>query len=128
MESLIEPVLQLVLEIVVQVFGEALAEFGVHCVSEVFERRPNPWMAGIGYVVLGSGIGWLSAWIVPALITSPLLRAANLIVTPLVAGATTAMIGSWRRRRQQQLVGLDRFAYGYLFALSMALVRLYLAK
>jgi len=33
-------------------------------------------------------------------------------------------IGAWRRRRGQRPVLLDRFAYGYLFALVMALVRL----
>jgi hypothetical protein len=128
MEGLIEAILQILLEIVTQVAGEALAEIGVHCVAETFERRPNPWMAAIGYVILGCGIGWLSVWIVPAMIASPVLRVANLVITPVVAGASTAMIGSWRRRRDQDLVRLDRFAYGYLFALSMALVRLYLAK
>jgi hypothetical protein len=38
------------------------------------------------------------------------------------------LVGAWRLRREQELVRLDRFAYGYLFALAMALVRFYLAK
>jgi hypothetical protein len=128
MEELLVVLLQLLGEMLLQVAGEALAELGVHCVAEVFERRPHPWVAAIGYVILGSVVGLVSAWIVPALITSPALRIANIAVTPLVAGATTALIGRWRRRREQDLIRLDRFAYGYLFALSMALVRLGLAK
>jgi hypothetical protein len=46
------------------------------------------------------------------------------IVTPLIAGGCMAAIGAWRRRRDQELILLDRLAYGYLFALVMALVRL----
>ena len=34
-----------------------------------------------------------------------------------------AGIGAWRRRRDQELIRLDRFAYGYLFALAMAAIR-----
>jgi hypothetical protein len=38
-----------------------------------------------------------------------------------------ALIGIWRDRRGQEPIRLDRFAYGYLFALSLALVRFFLA-
>ena len=34
-------------------------------------------------------------------------------------------LDAWRRRREDELVRLDKFAYGYLFALAMALVRFY---
>ncbi|MGZ5201321.1 MAG: hypothetical protein ACXWC4_16255 [Telluria sp.] len=128
MEEILVALLQILGEIVLQVAGEALAELGMHGLSGIFERRPHAWLAAIGYVTLGSAVGWISALIVPALIASPALRVANLAITPLVAGATTSLIGSWRRRREQELVRLDRFAYGYLFALSMALVRLWLAE
>jgi hypothetical protein len=32
-------------------------------------------------------------------------------------------IGIWRRRRGKELIRLDRFAYGYLFALAMGIIR-----
>jgi len=38
-----------------------------------------------------------------------------------------AILGAWRARRGQQVLRIDRFAYGYLFALSIALVRFYFA-
>jgi len=49
------------------------------------------------------------------------------IVTPIVAGAAMAVIGSLRRRRGLRLVRLDRFGYAYVFALVMALVRFHWA-
>lgn len=123
-----EAIVELLLELVLQVIGEVLTEFGVRRVSRAFDHTPSAWAAAIGYAILGAFVGFISILVVPALLASPVLRVANLIVTPLVAGATASMIGSWRHRRGQELVRLDRFAYGYLFALSMAIVRFWLAK
>jgi hypothetical protein len=38
-----------------------------------------------------------------------------------------AAIGAWRARRGEPVLRIDRFAYGYLFALSLALVRFFFA-
>lgn len=51
-------------------------------------------------------------------------RYVNLLLTPIGAGIAMALVGAWRRRREQPLIGLDKFAYGWLFALAMACVRL----
>ena len=76
-------------------------------------------------MLLGATAGALSLWIFPSLfIASHAGRIANTVVTPFIAGGCMAAIGAWRRRRDQELILLDRFAYGYLFALVMALVRL----
>ena len=40
-----------------------------------------------------------------------------------VSGLSMAAIGAWRARRGQNLLRMDRFAYGFFFALTMALVR-----
>jgi hypothetical protein len=75
--------------------------------------------------LFGAAAGGISLWIAPTLfIGSHGGRIANAIVTPVIAGACMAAIGAWRRRRDQEAILLDRFAYGYLFALVMALVRL----
>ena len=113
-------------EIVLQLLFEALAEFGVRALREPFEpvRQVSPWLAGLGYTVYGAAAGGLSLLVFPlAFLSSPWARIANLAVTPLLAGATMSLLGAWRRRRGQDLVRLDRFSYGVLFALSMALVR-----
>ncbi|HEY4067891.1 MAG TPA: hypothetical protein VGM74_13410 [Burkholderiaceae bacterium] len=45
-------------------------------------------------------------------------------MTPILSGAAMAWLGRWRRRREQPTVLLDRFAYAFIFALGMSLVRL----
>lgn len=48
---------------------------------------------------------------------------ANLVVTPIVVGAAFGLIGAWRSKRGKELVRLDKFLYGYTFALAFALAR-----
>jgi hypothetical protein len=118
--------LQFVFELLLQVIFQMLVEAGVQGIAEVLVRRPpqDPWLAAIGYVLLGAICGALSLWLFPALfIRNKTIRALNLLLTPAAAGAMMAALGAWRRRRSQQLILLDRFSYGFLFALSMALVR-----
>jgi hypothetical protein len=119
-------VIQFLGEFLLQMAFEFLAELGMLSVREVF-RRPEPMhpaLAAIGYCVLGAGAGAASIFFLPAsVIQAPSHRLANLLITPLAAGALMAMLGSWRRRRDQETIRLDRFSYGFLFALAMALVR-----
>jgi hypothetical protein len=37
-------------------------------------------------------------------------------------------LGAWRARRGGVVLRIDRFAYGYLFALALALIRFWFAK
>ncbi len=111
-------------EFLVQVLMEVLAELGVHSMRETFRRPPNRWLAAIGYALFGTVAGGLSLLIVPTLFVHARgLQLMNVVLTPLAAGLAMAAIGAWRRRRDQDLIRLDKFAYGYLFALAMALVR-----
>ncbi len=51
------------------------------------------------------------------------LRFANLVLTPFAVGGVMAAMGAWRSRRGDSLFRLDRFWYGFLFALALAAVR-----
>jgi len=125
MEELLVILLQLAGELLLQLFGEVLFELGWRSVVEPFRKEPNPYLASIGYPLLGAAVGALSLWPFPSLfVHSHAGRIANAIVTPVLAGASMAAIGAWRERRGQHTILLDRFAYGYLFALAMALVGL----
>ena len=118
--------LEIIFEFLLQVVFEALVEAGVRGIAEVVVRPepPNAWLAIIGYVLLGAICGVLSLWLFPTLfIGNETIRMVNLLLTPLAAGAMMTIVGAWRRRRNQKLIRLDRFFYGFLFALSMALVR-----
>ena len=124
MEVLFEILLQFVGEVLLQIVFEALAELGLQSLRAPFKKPLNPWLAAVGYAVFGTISGALSLCVFPVLfITSRSARLASLVLTPIAAGAAMARIGTWRRSRDQKLIRLDRFAYGYFFALAMAIVR-----
>jgi hypothetical protein len=126
--AFLEAIFQTCLEFVLQMYTKVIAEFAVRCIEKTFNGTPSSLMAAIGHAILGALAGLATVLVVPALLADLHLRIANLVVTPILAGVAMCHIGAWRPRREQELVRLDRFAYGYLFALAMALVRFYLAK
>lgn len=126
---MLEFLFEVIGEILLQVLFEALAELGLRSAAAPFRKPPNPWLAAIGYAIFGSAAGALTLWAFPAhFVTDGTLRVLNLVVTPIAVGLLMGAIGAWRARRGQTLLRIDRFAYGYLFALSLALVRFLFAK
>jgi hypothetical protein len=125
MEALLEVFLQLFGELLIQLFFEGVSEAGAHSFGQRHEGKPvNPFLASIGYVLFGAILGLVSLGLFPSgFITNPTLRVLNLVMTPLLAGGVMILVGKWRRRRNQELVRLDRFGYAFLFALAMAVVR-----
>lgn len=92
-------------------------------------REPKVWLAVLGYLVLGALVGAVSLWAFPAHVTRDgWPRLANLVVTPVLAGGAMTLVGLWRARRGDPLLRIDRFAYGYLFALAVAVVRFNFAE
>ena len=125
MEFIFELLFEIFGELLLQIAFELLAEFGWRRLQQPFKKAPNPLLAGVGYALFGAVAGGLSLWWFPNLfIGSPVGRIANVIVTPILSGAAMAALGAWRRRRDQPTVLLDRFAYAFIFAMAMALVRL----
>ena len=117
-------------EMVVQVFGQALFELGLHGLVEAFDRKKqrHPFLAVVGYGLWGAILGGLSLFVLPhSLIQKSALKWFNLICSPVAAGLVMAGIGALRRRRGQYLLRLDSFSYGFLFAMGMAIIRCWLA-
>jgi len=120
-----------VLELIVGFFGElllqlvleVLAELGLRSVRESFRPQPNPLLALIGYLLLGLVTGGLSLLLAPRFLVAPDLRLPNLAYAPVLAGLAMTALGAWRARRRDELVRIDRFLYGYCFALAIAAVR-----
>jgi hypothetical protein len=113
-------------ELLLQLVVEALAQAGVHVVRHPDRppREHRPWVIAVGYLLFGLIAGALSLWLFPDyLIRSTAGRIAYLLLGPVAAGAAVAAIGLWRSKRGVPRYGIDRFAYGYLFALSFALLR-----
>ena len=117
---------ELLFEFVIQFVLEILVEIGAHTVKR--DREPmHPAVSVAGYVLLGGLLGWASYLIFPQhLISHPYTRIANLVITPLAVGLALGAVGAWRSKRGTDLVRLDKFAYGYAFALAFALVRFWL--
>ncbi len=126
MEEILAAVLQLIGEFLLQIVFEALAELGLHSIKAVFVERSHPMFASVGYIILGAAAGGISLLVVPHLIIHrPSHRIANLILTPLASGTVMSGVGALRRRRNEEVIRLDRFSYGALFALSMSVVRFF---
>ena len=107
-----------------QIAFEILCELGLHRINETFTQKPNPWLAAIVCALFGTLAGAVSLCVFPNLfISSYQGRLINLSVTPVLSGCTMTVLGAWRARRGQDPIRLDRFSYGYLFALAMAAIR-----
>ena len=121
---MLELLIQFIGEFLLQAIGEALLELGLHSLAEPFRRPPNPWIAALGYAIFGAAFGGLSLLIFPENLTpAGAWRVANLILTPIAVGLIMAAMGAWRIRRGESLFRIDRFSYGFLFALSLAVIR-----
>jgi hypothetical protein len=125
MEFILELLFEIFGEFILQFVFEALSEAGLHLFRKPAQPRPSsPWLAIAGYALLGALCGGLSLWIFPSFfIRSHVGRGISLVVTPLLAAGAMALMGAWRRKRGEELIRLDRFTYGYVFAFAMAAIR-----
>ena len=117
---------ELLIELVVEVMAEALIELGFSSVGHSFRRREqeNPFLSGLGILLLGAFLGLVMFRIVPERILSPSpAPAVSLLVSPLNAGLVMHFFGSMRRKRGKASTHLATFWGGALFAFAAALVR-----
>lgn len=123
--------LELIFEFILEILIEALAELGLRSIGEAFRRREkrNPLFAVPGYLLLGLISGGMSVLIFPhSFIRSQRFHGISLLLIPLMGGAVMSAIGYLRRRRGEELIQLDSFAYGAIFAFGMELIRFLFAR
>jgi len=121
-----EFILELLLEFVVQIFGELLVELGLRGLAEPLKAREdrNPFLSLAGYAFFGIIAGGLSLLVFPrSFVRSASMPGINLIITPLLAGLAMSGIGWLKNRQGRPVIKLDSFSPGFIFALGMALVR-----
>jgi hypothetical protein len=127
MELLLQIFFEFFLEFVLQIVIEVLIEVGIHKLSVAPWGRKtiNATLATILYFGLGVIVGWFSILIFPhSFIPNSRLHGVSLIITPTLAGLTMSGIGWLRARQGSSRIRLDTFAYGFVFAFGMSLVRL----
>jgi hypothetical protein len=120
---MLEFIFQFLGEILLQIVVEVLVELGFHSVREPLRRQVNPVVAIAGYAIFGATLGGLSLLVLPELLVPEQWRLLNLFLSPILAGLVMVCLGAWRARRGDGLLRIDRFAFGYIFALALALVR-----
>jgi hypothetical protein len=116
-------IIELLIEFIIQLAVECLVELGIHKVRND-RRSPHPLLSLIGYIFLGGLLGFISCLIFPQhLISNDFAQIVNLVITPIAVGAVLGFIGQLRAKRGMSLIRLDKFSYGYAFALAFALAR-----
>ncbi len=125
---MIEFIFEVFGELLLQAIGETLIQTGFRSLGEPFRRQPNPWLAAFGFVLFGTVLGGLSLLIFPNNFAAETWRIANLLITPILVGGLMMLIGAWRAKRGEPTLRIDKFSYGYLFALALGLVRYFFAN
>ena len=115
-------------EFILQFLGEVLLEVGLQALVAPFRKESSAWLAAVGYAVFGAVLGGLSLLVFPHyLVADKSLRVANAALSPIAAGIGMAAVGAWRGKRGQVVLRIDRFSYGYVFALAFGLIRFWFA-
>ena len=126
MEVIFEFLFTVVGELLLQIIVEVLIELGFNGVANtILERKErNPYLAFVGYCIFGAIAGLISLWVVPhQIIESETFALVNLFFTPIVAGILMSYMGYVRKRKGKDIIRLDSFLYGFIFAFFMGLIR-----
>lgn len=121
--------MEIIIEILAEVFIQILFELGSHSLIEPFRRKPTAGWALVGYIFFGALAGAVSCvFFKELLVKETSYQILNLFVTPMASGYIMAVLGKMREKKGLELIRMDKFAYGFAFAFSMALVRFFILK
>lgn len=126
--ELLEGALEILAEVILQWIAEAFTASIIRSTRKAEEESENvgPVFAGILYLFVGIGFGALSVILFPHPLLHPSrVHGISLVVSPILTGLLMARIGLVRRRKGQEAVRLESFAYGFTFALGVAIIRFF---
>lgn len=131
--------MDLILTLLFEVFGEILFGLawqviayivGVPVTHALGKRGPlNPWAVLAAYALFGAALAGVSLWPFPDSLLRPTwARAANLLLTPVLAGLAMAALGHLRLKHKAAPGPLENFAAGFAFAWAFAALRFAFAR
>jgi hypothetical protein len=128
--ELLEVILGFIFEIfreaLLQIVFEFLAESGLWSIpsEKTFDGKTGRFLSFIGCALFDVAACAISYVVFPRnLIHKASFLSTNVILTPLVAGAMLAWLGSWHNKHGRRVIALDKFFNATGFALAFAIVR-----
>lgn len=108
-------------ELLWNLFGSILETIAGSALAEPFEKSPRPLLASLGWAFYGLFAGFISLLALPDhLFADQSTRVACLLLGPFMMGALVAVTKIWSKRR---ISAVERFIYGYFFAVVLMGVR-----
>ena len=126
MEVIAEIIFTLLGEIVFQAFIELLFELGIGSVRSTPKstKATHPFIAGLGFSILGAIVGLIMSWAFPERIVPGIdLHGFSIVIAALGTGTVMMFYGRWRIASGKRTTYLATFWGGSLFAFFMALTR-----
>jgi hypothetical protein len=122
--------LEIVIEIVVQILGEALFELGAEGTRDATrpQRKARPLLSCIGYLIFGALLGGASAFIWSRRAMPEPIAILNLVVGPAIVGVAMHVLGDRQRRRGKPTTNLATFWGGASLSFGTMLARFILAS
>jgi len=127
MQLLFEILIELVLPLVTEIF----AELALHGLTRMVRTSAVARIVLTALMYFGVGLlaGFFSLLIWPvAFARSSTLPGISLVITPVLGGILMSYLAWLRVRTWDWTIRLETFAYGFLFAFAMALLRLLFAE
>jgi len=124
--GLLSGILELLADLILQFAFESICDLAVRTFQNYFSevKEVSPILAVFGYLLLGLASGFLSVFLLPHPLVHPSkIHGISLLVSPLVTGMVMSQVGGMLRRQGMRPIRIERFAYGFTFALGLAVVR-----
>lgn len=119
------------LELVLEFAGEAIVVLLLRAGRKLFTTllAANQVLSILLIALLGVALGFSSVSLFPHPLVHPSrYHGISLVLSPLMAGAVMAQVGRLVRSRGAEPVANESFGYGFVLALSMALVRFVMVR
>lgn len=119
-------ILDILVEAFFQVALEALVALVIRSIRNLFAESIiiSPILAALGYLLLGLAAGVVTVLLFPHRLVPPSkIHGISLLLSPLITGLIMSQVGALLRRKGKKAVQIESFAYGFTFALGVALIR-----